>query len=187
MIIPEDPTHDRYILKPIVSAILSDLGSRGQVQVLSNPRLRGFEPAVAAVPEILKRYPTYDLFLLLLDRDADEGRAERLTHVETQFTARGRSVIACLAKEEIETWLLGAQWPRCHELFPDWSWAEVRAERDVKERFFHPFFARVRNLRLPGEGREQLIRGGNLAGLIQRCPELATLRERMREALPGRP
>lgn len=183
MIIPEDPTNDRYILAPIVTAIVDELGRRGTVQVLSNPRLRGFKSAIAAVPEVLRRYPTYDMFLLLLDRDGDEHRADRMEHVQAANSSTQRPVIACLAHEEVETWLLGAQWTRCRELFPTWAWGEVRAERDVKERFFRPFFAQARNPRLPGEGRAQLIRDGSHAGLLQRCPELADLRERMQMAL----
>ena len=74
---------------------------------------------------------------------------------------------------------------RCHKHFPTWRWNDVRAEREVKERFFDPFMALVRNPRLPGEGRAQLMRDGSLRGLLRRCPERDQLRERLRVSLAG--
>jgi hypothetical protein len=46
LVVPEDPSLDQYILKPVVERIFSDLGRSPRVAVLSNPRLRGVSQAL---------------------------------------------------------------------------------------------------------------------------------------------
>ena len=42
LVIPEDPTHNGYILKPIAEMILADVGKpNAKVELLTNPRLTG--------------------------------------------------------------------------------------------------------------------------------------------------
>ena len=55
---------------------------------------------------------------------------------------------------------------------------------DPTERFFDPFLAKFGGLG-PGGGRKRLMREGtkHLKGLLDRCEELAILRERIRETL----
>jgi hypothetical protein len=53
LIIPEDPTLDRYILKPIVEQIFADFGRIARVMVLENPRLRGVDQALDAATTTL--------------------------------------------------------------------------------------------------------------------------------------
>lgn len=47
LIIPEDPTLDQYILKPIVERICTDHGLGARVDVLRDPHLRGVDQALA--------------------------------------------------------------------------------------------------------------------------------------------
>ena len=77
LVIPEDPTLDQYILKPIVERLLADLGKQARVQVLSRPRLRGIAQALDAtiIADIIQTYPMVDLFLIMVDRHPKERYA----------------------------------------------------------------------------------------------------------------
>ena len=46
LVIPEDPTHNGYILKPLVEMVLESAGkAAAKVSILTSPRLRGHEIA----------------------------------------------------------------------------------------------------------------------------------------------
>ena len=50
LIIPEDPTYNGYILKPIIERMFGELGKpAAHVVVLTNPRLRGYTQATHAI------------------------------------------------------------------------------------------------------------------------------------------
>ncbi len=178
LVIPEDPTHDQYVLKPVVEQLFEDLGQRARVEVLQNPRLRGVEQALAAesLAEIMSLYPMIDLFLLLVDRDAEPGRPARVARLERQFEA----LMACLAVEEIEVWMLAL-----HRDQLGVPWANVRAEVHAKEHFAVPFLLAHAPRLAPGQGRKWAMRGIGAAwsGLLQVCPELADLRRRLEARL----
>ena len=186
MVIVEDPTYDRYIVQPVIEALVAQLGRRARVDTLINPHIRGIEDAIRRTPDMLARYPQHDVFVLVLDRDGDEGRATRLTDLRGRIQAGVRPakpLLCCLAEEEVETWLLAAQWAACRRAQPTWRWADVRAAVDVKERYFQPFFAQHRNLRLPGQGRAQLMSSMDVAALVDKCPEVGDLRHQMQAVL----
>lgn len=71
LVIPEDPTLNGYILRPLVRMILADVGKpNANVTVLPNPRLRGYDEAVRVVRnELSKRYSHMDLWLFFPDAD----------------------------------------------------------------------------------------------------------------------
>ena len=186
MIIPEDPTYDRYIVQPIVEALLASLGRSARVETLMNPHMQGIEDAIATSPDVVARYPQHDVFVLVLDRDGNPGRAERLTALQEQIREGVRPdkpFLYCLAEQEVEVWLLAAQWTACRREYPSWSWADVRAAVDVKERYFQPFFQQHRNLRVPGQGRAQLMSGVDMAAVMAKCPELRELGRQLQDVL----
>jgi hypothetical protein len=173
LVIPEDPRLDQYILKPIVERIFADLHKSPRVTVLSNPRLRGV--AEALNPEILSgivaNYPMSDLFLVLVDRDGSEARAGLASSRETEHPGR---LLVCLAVEEIEVWMLA-----CHsEAF---AWRDVRSEIHPKERFANPFLKERAPQLDPGQGRTWAMRAlsGQWRGVLDRCPELKELKQRI--------
>ncbi len=174
LIIPEDPTHDQYVLKPVVEHLFEDLGQRARVEVLQNPRLRGVEQALVSesLAEIMSLYPMIDVFLLLVDRDAEPGRDARVARLEQQF---GR-LLACLAVEEVEVWMLALHRDRLGV-----PWANVRAEAHPKETFATPFLLAHAPRLGPGQGRKWAMReiGAAWSGLLRVCPELADLRRRL--------
>ena len=65
LVIPEDPFNNGYILKPLVDAMLADVGKPlAKTMILSNPRLRGYDHALKAIREDLPdRYGFWDLWI----------------------------------------------------------------------------------------------------------------------------
>ncbi len=174
MVVPEDPTLDQYILKPIVEQLFADLGRRSRVEVLSNPRLTGVDQALDAstLADIVATNRMIDVFLVLVDRDGDKARRPQ------QAAERAREhpdrLFVCLAVEEVEVWMLAL-----HRDDLDTPWREVRSERDPKERFAHPFLARrAPKLALAG-GRAWAMRevGAKWRSLLDVCPEIAELKQ----------
>jgi hypothetical protein len=179
MIIPEDPTLDRYVLRPIVQHIFEDLGRKVHVDVLQDSRLRGIDKVldpVAVEDAIRDREGMFQLFLLLVDRDCNDGRQQGRNNVET---ARKREVesegklLACLAVEEVEVWMLALHREELEE-----GWADVRRHCHPKERYAEPFLKKKGWLVTPGKGRMKAMEGlgTKWKGLLQVCPELADLK-----------
>ena len=81
---------------------------------------------------------------------------------------------------EVEAWLLAG-----HVNKLDRPWSEVRQDVSVKERVFDGFLAQHGDPRRAGGGRDLLMEETlrNYGGLIQRCPELAELQERIASAI----
>ena len=106
LIIPEDPTHDPHIIKPIIQALFDDLGRKAWVDVLREPRLRGTSDALdaATIAAIVAENEMIDLFLLVVDRDCNRDGND------SKAAARAREhdgkLLACLARQEVEVWLL---------------------------------------------------------------------------------
>lgn len=175
LVIPEDPMLDQYILKPVVERLFADLRLAVRVGVLWNPRLRSVTQALDAsvVRHIIETYSMIDLFLLIVDRDADEHRGARTRILEAEHPGR---LLACLAIEEVEVWMLALH----RDLLPS-PWAEIRGERDPKERFAHPFLATHAPKLDPGQGRKWAMRnlGARWKGLLDVCPEIADLKTRI--------
>lgn len=181
LVIPEDPTLDQYILKPVVARLFDDLDRRARVEVLQNPRLRGVEQALAhdTLTDIVATYPMVDLFLLIVDRDGDVGRRDRVAHIE----ARLAHLFMCLAIEEVEVWMLAL-----HRQTPATDWQAVRSAHDAKERFARPFLAEHAPPLSLGHGRKWAMGalGAGWPALLQLCPELQELRTRVRDWLDER-
>jgi hypothetical protein len=182
LVIPEDPTLDQYILKPIVERILADLGKTARVQVLTNPRLRGIAQALdpAIIADIVRTYPMVDLFLVMVDRDGDPRRPSNATTLEGSQP----HLFVCLAIEELEVWMLAA-----HRDTLSTPWSEIRQEPHPKERFAHPFLAERAPKLDPGQGRAWAMRelGGKWKGVLSACDELDGLKHRIHEWLQHPP
>ena len=173
LIIPEDFRNDQYILRPLFSRLFRDLGaSAARVRVCQNPLLGGVVEALKSerLQEITEMYGgMVDLFILCVDRDGNTGRRQRLDEIEAEFGGtRAFAFFAENAWEELETWLLAGL-----VLPAGWQWADVRAEVDVKERFYERL-ARERGLDDgPGYGRKELGEEAarRIDAIRQKCPE----------------
>ena len=171
LIIPEDFRKDQYILKPILNRLFETIGQRrAHVRVCQDPLLGGIGEATKSdrVSEIVERYEAMtDIFILCVDRDGNEGRRQRLDQLEQEF-GDGRAFFAENAWEELETWVLAGA-----ELPTNWRWADVRAEVQVKERYFDVLVTQRRLGDHPGGGRKPLAHEAarRLDAIRQKCPE----------------
>lgn len=180
LIIPEDPTYNGYILKPLIKRLLQSMGKpQAQVTMLTNPFAQGYSMIKAKLPAICERYHHLDLLLFLPDGDCRDRTAE-LQNIEREAEQTGVNLIACAAIPEVEAWLLAGH---IDKLLPN-HWQTVRADCDLKERYFEPFLQQYGN-RSVGGGRQQLMQEAlsSFTGILGRCPELQTLRQRIQAAL----
>ena len=100
LVIPEDPTHNGYILKPLVEAILTDAGKpQARVQVLTNPKLGGYDHALAAIRgELSDRYGYWDLWLFI--PDADRASEDAMRALEGDLKRKQVTLLCCAARPE---------------------------------------------------------------------------------------
>jgi hypothetical protein len=180
-IIPEDPTNNGYILQPLVSKMLEECGKpNAKVTMLANPKASGYEHAKNLLLEqVLDRYAHFDLLLFLSDADGKDRSAE-FNRLEDEAKGKGVKLLCCAAVQEVEVWLLAGHLDKLSV-----SWERLRAEVSVKENYFEPFLSKYGDPRRAGGGRDLLMKETlqNYSGLIQRCPELAGLEARFREAI----
>jgi len=182
LVIPEDPVLDQYVLKPIVERMFDDLGRRARVQVLTSPRLQGVAQALDrdVLARVVSQYAMYDVFLLMVDRDAVESHAALAALRESEHPGR---LFACLAIEEVEVWMLALHRDRLGV-----PWRDVRADRDPKERFAAPLLRQLAPRMALGGGRVRAMEPlgqKEWRGLLQLCPELDALRIRLAGWLSG--
>ncbi len=174
LVIPEDPTYNGYILKPLVERLLADCGKpRAKVVLLVNPRLNGFDDAKCAIrEELANRYGHFGLWLFLPDAD----RAKGLEGLEKEMGGREIRLLCCAAQPEVEAWLIAG-----HKTKIGIGWSAVRSHPRLKEEVFEPFLTRHGDRRGAGEGRERLLDETlkNLTGLLELCPELRDLKRRI--------
>lgn len=181
LVIPEDPTYNGYILKPLVERMLAEIGKpNARVTLLTNPKLGGYDQAVQAIRnELPDRYSHFDLWLFLPDADV----AGDLRGLEREASDKGVPLLCCAAVPEVEAWLLAGHRERLNV-----GWSDVRKHSRLKEEVFEPFMRKHGDARSAGGGREALMRQtlSNYRGLLEVCPELADLEKRLREAMQGK-
>ena len=201
LVIPEDFRKDQYMLKPIVEAIMREVGKpTAKVRVCQDPLLGGIDQALKweRIEEIINRYKgMINLFLLCVDRDGKQVRKGSLNKIEQQaatILTTGKLLLAENAWQEIEVWVLAG-----HILPPDWNWQLIRKEVHPKENYFLPFAEMRSALRSsaslslldePGEGRRTLAEEAarQYRRIRQLCPEdIAILEDRIRAWLTANP
>lgn len=175
LVIPEDPTWNGYILKPLVDAVLAAAGKpKAKTQILSNPKTQGYDQAVKAIRgPLFDLYGFYDAWIFI--PDADRASPDAMARLEGDLAARNVRLLCCPAVPEVEIYAcLGYR-----DELP--SWEELRRHLRFKEAVFEPLLRQRGNPRAAGEGREQMIERSlqNPQLLFERCPELARLRDRL--------
>lgn len=184
LVIPEDFRNDRHILRPLFHRLFRSIGRpRADVRVCTDPLMGGVNEALKKerIAEVVEQYKMIDMFILCIDRDGVAGRRVRLDDIAAEFGQSHLFFAAC-AWEEIETWALAGL-----DLPTEWRWRDVRAEINVKERYFEEL-ARRRGLdKQAAGGRRRLGQEAarNIAVIRQRCPEdFNALAARIEAAIP---
>lgn len=176
LVIPEDPTHNGYILKPLVQAILADVGKpAAKVDVLTNPRLGGYDHALRAIKEDLPdRYGFWDLWIFI--PDADRATPEAMKGLEALLGVKGVNLLCCPAQPEVEIYACAA-----YRAEIAGGWNDTRQAARFKEEVFESLLAKHGDSRRAGAGRDLMIAESirNLPLLFQLCPELKALRDRI--------
>ena len=171
LVIPEDFRKDQYLLKPLFSRLFATMGRRNvRVRVCQDPLLGGVDEALKSerIQDVLDQHDGMtEIFILCVDRDGIPGRRQRLDQLEREF-GKDRTFLAANAWEEIETWILAGL-----DLPTGWRWSEVRAEVQVKERYFN-LLADERDL-VDGPG------GGHRALGNEAARNVNTIRQKCRE------
>ncbi|MCY3931489.1 MAG: hypothetical protein OXH70_07215 [Acidobacteria bacterium] len=182
LVIPEDPTHNGYILKPLAEMVLAEAGRpAATVTVLTNPRVRGYDQAVSVIRGGLSsRYRFMDLWLFL--PDADRASEEAMRSLELELESEGVTLLCCPARPEVEIYACVAYRGELRG-----SWAEARSNPRLKETVFEPLLQAHGDPRRPGGGRGSMTEKSiaQRRRFFQLCPEIAELRNRIEELLDG--
>lgn len=179
--IPEDPTNNGYLLKPVAEAVLTDAGRpRAKIQVLTNPRLRGYDSAIEAIRGDLKARSGF-LDLWLFFPDADRASVEAMEALERDLRQQGVTLFCCRAVPEVEIYACAGFPPA-----EPGGWDEWRSNPRLKETVFGELLGENGDPKTPGGGRRSMMekaldRRGRFFGL---CPEIAELRDRIIAHLP---
>ena len=184
LIIPEDFRNDQYILKPLFSRLFQSIGigkGHARVRVCLDPLLGGVGEALKSdrIAEVVRKHAGMtNVFILCIDRDGETNRRQRLDSLQQEF-GNGQLLLflAENAWEELETWVLAGL-----DLPTEWNWKTVRAEVQVKERYFEPLAARRNLSDAPGRGRKPLAEEASrhIGVIRQKCPEdFDTLAQRL--------
>ena len=192
LVVPEDPTYNGHLLRPLCKRLLREAGRpNANIVVLAEPRIQGFSNAKRPLEDQIPRnWWHFELILFIPDADSSaENRKDEFKRLEKLAEQRTRPVklICCAAEEELETWLLSGHPENLKRL--GWRWSEIRAEISVKERFFQPFLDQYGDPTSPSQGRERQMKEalGNYDGMKQRCPELQELETRIRAHIASLP
>ena len=186
LIIPEDFRNDQYILHPIFRRLLGTLEKRTAKVKICHEQLGGVGEALKEerLREVVERHRgMVDVFILCVDRDGKVGRRDRLEQIESMFSD-DPTFLCENAWEEVETWLLAGL-----DLPKEWRWQDVRAQVDVKERYFEPLAKLRRVSDGPGGGRKLLGEEAahNIAAIRTKCREdFDRLARRLANALQDR-
>lgn len=171
LVIPEDPTFDQFILKPLFERLFRSMGKgKARLKICQDPVLGGVHEALklGRLKEITERYEgMIDMFILCIDRDGVLGRKQRLREIEAAFSP-DNMFFAENAWEEVETWALaGLRLPK------EWKWGEIRTAIHVKEEYFDRLVEMRELGESPGLGRKQLGReaASNIKLIRTRCSE----------------
>ena len=176
LVIPEDPVLNGHILKPLANAVIADAGRpAAKVDVLSNPRVRGYDHAVRIIrDELPGRHRFRDLWLFF--PDADKATDDAMRALEERVARQGITLLCCAAQPEVEIYACAA----FRGDIPD-SWEEARDHPRMKEDIFASLLDKHGDPRRADGGRDLMITRSlsNLPLLFQLCPELQTLRDRI--------
>ena len=181
LVIPEDPTHNGYTLKPLVETVMKAAEKpAAKVSILGSPRLQGYDQATHSIrQDLATRYRQMDLWLFV--PDADRATTAAMQELESQLAQRDVTLLCCPAVPEIEIYACVA-----YQSELPVSWKEARSHPHFKEAVFEPLLRAHGDPKRPGQGRREMTEQSlrNRSRFFQRCPEIAELRDRIAALTP---
>lgn len=180
LVIPEDPTHNGYILKPLVEMVMKAAEKpTAKVTILTSPKLKGYDEALHSVRhDLATRYRQMDLWLFI--PDADRASAAAMQDLESELAEQGVTLFCCPAVPEVEIYACVAYHTEIRM-----SWSAARRHPRFKEAIFERLLTTYGDSRRPGQGRIEMTERSlaRRTRFFRRCPEIARLRDRI-AALP---
>jgi len=159
LVIPEDFRKDEAVMLPLVRKLMESVGVKARVTVCKDPLLGGVSEALKweRIETVIEKYwGMVQLYLLLVDKDCEDGRVDALTRLEglaaKKMEGHDWAFIGENAWQEVEVWVLAGM----KDLPSDWSWATIRQERDPKEAYYEPYVELREMSGLPDQGRRKL-------------------------------
>ena len=181
LVTPEDPTHNGYILKPLMEMVLADAGKpSAKVTILTNPKTRWLRPGrnggAGPVGFTLRLHGP---LAVLPRRGSGERQCDGGPRSQTPRTGRQPAVLP--GEPEVEVYASVAY---RDEIGMDWR-TEVRTHRQFKERVFTPLLAKYGDTRMPGGGRGRMTAESirSRSRFFRLCPEIRRLRDRVADVL----
>lgn len=176
LVVCEDHSLDQYICKPVVERALAEVGVRGMVRVLTDPRLQGVSQLLRELPMILQD-TMEQIVVVVADNDCDREHTKRKLAAAAEGDPR---VVACCAMEEVEIWMLAL-----HQKELGIPWKDVRSDCDVKDSVAVPFLRRTGRDKFVGRGRKDAMREilGSWRTLLDLCDEPKTFCSELRAAV----
>lgn len=165
--------------------MLQGIGHGFSINEIFNGKPKGPRPGRYEFSKSLLRTRYFDLYrhmdLILFLPDADnKDRTGEFRSLEADAQDQGIRLLCCAAVQAVETWLLAG-----HQDKLDRPWQDIRNDRAVKTSEFQPFLERHGRPKAPGKGRDFLMAEtlSRYGALLQYCPELAILEQRIRQIL----
>lgn len=151
-----------------------------KVTLLTNPKLGGYDQAVAALrSELASRYGHMDLWLFF--PDADRASEDAMRNLEAEVGRQGMKLLCCPAEPEVEIYACVAY---RGDIDMDWH-TQARTHPQFKEAVFAPLLREYGNDHKPGGGRTEMTEQSisSRARFFRHCPEVRLLRDRVADAL----
>ena len=176
LVIPEDPTNNGYILKPLVQMVMAEVGRpRARISVLGKPRVRGYDHAMRVVRnDLALRYGFMDLWLFF--PDADRAGAEAMRELEDHLLRQRVTLFCSPSVPEVEIHACVGYRAELGD-----SWETIRSNPRLKEEVFDPLRKAHGDPRQPGGGRRKMTESSmaRRRHFFRLCPEIARLRDRI--------
>lgn len=189
VVITENSFYDQELLRPVVEAMFNYLEKPGaNIRFYQNEaRMKGVAAVMdwEKIKKVLNRYKSYNIILLLVDRDGIQKRETDLQTLRQQAIDKMnmRTFIPECARQEIEVWVLAG----CDDL--EWNITVIRDEPNPKETYFLPYSKKRGYFDRDYNGHKYIATQSaqNYKRIRHHCPELQTLEEKIQAVLTQSP
>ena len=148
LVIPEDPTHNGYILKPMIEMVMKAAGKpSANVTILTSPKLRGYDNALRSVRHDLASLYGRQMDPWLFIPDADRATDAAMRELEADLAEQGVTLLCCPAIPEVEIYACVG-----YQANISMPWKDARSHPRFKEAIFEPLLRAHGEPKRPGTG-----------------------------------